>query len=85
MIFLLSDWHLLLFYHWFDLHFVPSNLHLHLHEICSVNVFDLFIPVIMLNPHRFKFYVLCGRNALIDKSLRVLQLPTQRSNSIPNG
>ena len=43
-----------------DLNFIfLSNLHLHLH-ICFVNVFDSFIPVIMLSTFRFKSSVLFG-------------------------
>ena len=34
---------------------------------------------------KFKFYVLFGTHALLDKSLRTLQLPTHLSNSIANG
>ena len=39
--------HLLLFHFWFELHFLPSGLHLHLHDKCFFNIFDSFIPVIM--------------------------------------
>ena len=38
-----------------------------------VNVFDLFIPIIMLSTLRFKSSVLFGTHTLIDKSFRVLQ------------
>ena len=34
---------------------------------------------------RFKFSVLLGTHTLLDKSLRVLQLPTHLSNLIANG
>ena len=54
----------------------PSNLHLHSHDICFVNVFDSFIHVIILNRLRFKSSVLFGTQTLLDKSLRVLQIPT---------
>ena len=40
----------------------------------------LFIPVIMLKALRFKSSVLFGTHTLLDKSLRVLQLPTHLSN-----
>ena len=70
MIFLQSYQHLSLFHHWSELHFLPSNLHLHLHDRCFVNVFDLFIPVIMLNTLRFKFYVLFGIHPLLYKLLK---------------
>ena len=48
--------------------------------MCFVNVFDLFIPVIMLNTLRFKTSVLFGTHTLVDISLRALQLPTHLSN-----
>ena len=51
--FLHSDRHLLLFHHWFD--FLPSNLHLYLHDICFINAFESFIPVIILNMLRIKY------------------------------
>ena len=35
--------------------FFSSNLHLHSHDICFVNFFDSFIPVIILNTLRFCF------------------------------
>ena len=39
---------------------LPSNLYLHLQDICSVKFFDLFIPVIMLSMLKFKLSVLFG-------------------------
>ena len=39
-----------------------------------------FIPVIMLKTLRFKSSVLFGMHILLDKSLRILQLPTHLSN-----
>ena len=83
--FLHSHGHLLLFHHWSELHFLPSNLHLHLHDICFVNIFYSFIPVIMLSTLRFKFSVLFGGHTLLDKLLRVLQLITHLSNLTTNG
>ena len=65
-------------------HFLPSNLHLHLQDICF-NVFDSFTPVIMLNTLRFKSSVWFGTYTLLDKSLRVLQLKTHLSNLTANG
>ena len=61
-------------YHYstFDLNY---TLHLDSHDTRFVNVFDSFIPVIMLNTLRFKSFVLFGIHTLLDKSLRVLQLP----------
>ena len=50
-----------------------------------VNVFDSFIPVIMLSTLKFKSSVLFGTHTLLDKSLRVLQLPTHLSNLTANG
>ena len=44
--------------------------------MCFVNVFDSFIPVIMLNILRFKSSVSFGTYILLEKSLRVLQLLT---------
>ena len=64
---------------------LTSNLHLHLHDICFVNVFDSFIPVIMLNTLRFKSSVLFGIHTLLDKSFRVVQPPTHLSNLTANG
>ena len=39
----------------------------------------------MLNTLRFKSSILIGPHTLLDKSLRVLQLPTHRSNLTANG
>ena len=69
----------------FELLFVPSNLPLQSHDICLVNVFYSFIPVIMLNTLRFKTSVLFGTHTLLDKSFRVLQLPTHQSNLTAGG
>ena len=60
------------------------NLHLHSHDICFVNVFSSFIPVILLNTLRCKSSALFGRHALLDKSLRVLQVPTHLSKLTVN-
>ena len=62
-----------------------SNLHFHPHEICLINVFDSFIPVITLKTLRFKSSILFGRQTLLGKSFRVLQLPTHVSNLMANG
>ena len=56
-----------------------------MHDICFVNVFDSFIPVIMLKTLRFKTSVLFGTHTLLDKLLRVLQLPTHLSNLTADG
>ena len=60
----------------FELHFLPSNLHLLLHDVCFVNVFGSFIPAIMLNTFIFESSVLFGTHTLLDKSFRVLQVLT---------
>ena len=49
---------------WLELHFPPSNLHLHSLDIYFFNVFDSFIPVITLKTLRFKSYVLFGTHIL---------------------
>ena len=77
--------HLLLFNHWFELHFLPSNLHFHSRDICLVNVFDLFMPVIMSNLFRFKSSFLVGILILIDTPLRVLQPQIYLSNLTASG
>ena len=59
--------HLSLFHFSFELHCLPSNLHSHLHDICFVNIFNSFAPVIMLKTFRFKSPVLSGTHALLDK------------------
>ena len=51
-----------------------------MHYICFVNVSDSFIPVIMLNTLRYKSSALFGIHNLLDKSFRLLQLPTHLSN-----
>ena len=84
-IFLHSHRHLSLFHHWFELHFFPSKLHLYSHEMCFVNVLDLFIPVIKLKKPRFKSSVLLGIHILLDKSLIVLHLAKHLSNLTENG
>ena len=43
-----------LFHHWSELHFYPSNFHLHLHDISFVKIFDSFFPVIMIKTCIFK-------------------------------
>ena len=64
------------------LHFLPSNLYFHLHDICFVNVFDSYILVIMLKKFRFKSPVLFGTHTLL---VGILQLPTHLSNLTTNG
>ena len=52
--------------------------------MCFVNIFNSFIPV-MLKTLRFRSYVLFGTHILLDRSLRVLQLPTYLSKLTANG
>ena len=51
--------------------------------LCYCFLFNF--PVIMFNKLRFKLSVLSGTHILLDKSLRVLQLPTYLSNLTVNG
>ena len=46
---------------------------------------DSFIPDIILKAYKFKYYVLFGTHTLLDRSLRVLQLPTHPSKLTANG
>ena len=81
----ISNQHLSLFQHWFELHCLPPTLLSHSHDICFVNVFDLYISVIIFNTLRFKSYVSFGTHTLLGKSLRVIELPTHVSNLAANG
>ena len=47
--------------------------------MCFVNIFDLFIHVIMLKTLRFKSSISFGTHTLLDKPLRVLQIATHLS------
>ena len=51
----------------------------------SHNIYDSFIPVIVLSTLRYKFFVLFGTHTLLDKSFRVLELATHLSNLSANG
>ena len=53
--------------------------------MCFVNVFYSFIPVIILKTGRFKSSVLFGMHILLDRSLRVLKLPTGLSKLTASG
>ena len=53
--------------------------------MCFVTVLDSCIPVIMLSTLRFESSVLFGTHTLLDKSFRLLQLPTHLSNLTVNG
>ena len=85
MIFLNSHEHLSLSHFCFGLHFLPSNLHLHLHDISFVKIFDLFFPLSILKTCIFKSSLFFGTHTLLDKSLRVLKLPTNLSELTANG
>ena len=71
--FLHSHRHLPLFRFWSELHLLPSNLHFDSHDICFVNIFDLFIPY-HIKDTQYKSSLLFGTHTLLDRSLRVLQL-----------
>ena len=79
--FLHSHRHLLSFHHWSKLHFFPWNLHLHLHDILFVKIFDSVFSGITLKTCVLKSSVLFGMHALLDKSLRTLQLPSHLSST----
>ena len=64
------------FHHWYELLFLPSNLHLNLHNRCFVNVSNLFVPAMMLKLLRFISSVILGTHSLLNKSFKVLWLPT---------
>ena len=81
--FLHSHRHLLLFQLWLELHFIQLNLHLHLYDTWLVNILDIFVPVIILNTFRFKYSVLFGTHILLDRSLRVLQIPVHLTTQQP--
>ena len=83
--FLRPHQHLSLFHYWSKLHFLASNLYLHLHGICFANILDSFIPVTMLNTLRIKSSALFVTHTLLSKSFRALQLPTHLSNLTANG
>ena len=51
-----SHWHLLLFHFCFEFNFLPSNSHLHLYEVCFIDVYDSFIPFIILIDY-FQIYI----------------------------
>ena len=50
-----------------------------------VKIFESFSPAIILKTCIFKSSVLFGTHILLDKSLRVLQLPTYLSNLTADG
>ena len=55
------------------------------HDTCFVNLVDSFIPAIMLKTLRFKSLVLFGTHTILDKALRLLELPIHRSYLTANG
>ena len=52
---------------------------------CFVNIFDLFIPIVILKYSSLKSSVSFETHTLLDKSSRVLQLPTHLSKLTANG
>ena len=80
-----SHQHFSLFHFWFEVHFLSSNLNLHSHDICFAGIFDSFIFIIILKILKFKSALLFETMTLLDKSLRVLQLPMHLSNLTGNG
>ena len=53
--------------------------------MCFVNVFDSVIAVTMLHMLRFKSSVLFGTHALLDKSLRKIQISLNLPKLTVNG
>ena len=68
-----------------NLYFLPLNSHLHSHDMCFVNVFHSFIPVIIIKTCRFKSYILFRTNTLLKRLLKILKLSTHLSKLITNG
>ena len=56
-----------------------------MHDLSIAKGFDPFFSVIILKTSIFKSFVLFGTHALLDKSLRLLQVPTDLSNLTANG
>ena len=56
-----------------------------IYALLIINVCNSFIPVINLNTLRFKSSVLFGAPTLLEKPLRVLQLPADLLNLTENG
>ena len=56
------------FRHWFPLRFLPSNLHLHMHDTCFINIFDSFTRASCWT-HLYLNRVLFGTHTLLDKSI----------------
>ena len=50
-----------------------------------IHAFLMFLIHLLLSTLRFKSSVLFGTHTLLDKSLRVLELPTHFSNLTENG
>ena len=65
--------------------FFHQILHLHSHDLSIAKGFDPFVSVIILKTSIFKSFVLFGTHALLDKSLRLLQVLTDLSNLTANG
>ena len=65
--------------------FFTINLQLYLHDICLVNVGDLFIPVIMLKTFKFKSSVSFRTYTLFVRGSRKLQHPAYLSRLTSDG
>ena len=53
-------------------------------DICFDNSFNSLVPVIILKAFSFKFLALFGAHILLDRSVRVLQLPVHLSQLTAN-
>ena len=56
-----------------------------MYDVCYVNVFDSFNPVIMFRTLRSKSSFLFGTHSLLDKPLRLLKIRLLSSNLTANG
>ena len=65
--FLHSHQHVSLFHFPFELHFLPLNLHSHLHDIYFVKLFDTYLRHIIFKTCISKCSVLLGTHTLKDK------------------
>ena len=73
-------------YSTFDLNYIFFHeVYIYIHIISFAEIFYYAFPVIILKTCIFKFSVLFGTHTLLDKLLRVLQLPTHLSNLTANG
>ena len=56
-----------------------------MHDTCFVNIFDSLIPLIVLKVLKVKSYASFETHTLLDRSLRVLQLPVHPIKLTANG